>query len=192
MTAGKEKKKREKLSLVVPAYNEEEALPIFYREARKVEEQLPQVEIEYLFVDDGSVDGTMDVIRRLHEEDPRVHYVSFSRNFGKEAAIYAGLENAAGDYVAILDADLQDPPALLPEMLRIVTEEGYDCIQKRGASDTLLVCPHVLQDHEPDLQRGCGGRRQGLSVDEPKSGLGDSVHEGVQPLFQGNLRLGRI
>lgn len=134
MTAGKEKKKREKLSLVVPAYNEEEALPVFYREARKVEEQLPQVEIEYLFVDDGSVDGTMDVIRRLHEEDPRVHYVSFSRNFGKEAAIYAGLENAAGDYVAILDADLQDPPALLPEMLRIVTEEGYDCVGSRRVS----------------------------------------------------------
>ena len=134
MTAGKEKKKREKLSLVVPAYNEEEALPVFYREARKVEEQLPQVEIEYLFVDDGSVDGTMDVIRRLHEEDPRVHYVSFSRNFGKETAIYAGLENAAGDYVAILDADLQDPPALLPEMLRIVTEEGYDCVGSRRVS----------------------------------------------------------
>ncbi len=132
MNAGKEKK--EKLSLVVPAYNEEEALPIFYREARKVEEQLPQVEMEYLFVDDGSVDGTMDVIRRLHEEDSRVHYVSFSRNFGKEAAIYAGLENAAGDYVAILDADLQDPPALLPEMLRIVTEEGYDCVGSRRVS----------------------------------------------------------
>ena len=99
-----------------------------------MEEQLPQVEIEYLFVDDGSVDGTMDVIRRLHEEDPRVHYVSFSRNFGKEAAIYAGLENAAGDYVAILDADLQDPPALLPEMLRIVTEEGYDCVGSRRVS----------------------------------------------------------
>ena len=135
MTVVLEKKKgKEKLSLVVPAYNEEEALPIFYREARKVEEQLPQVEIEYLFVDDGSVDGTMDVIRRLHEEDPRVHYVSFSRNFGKEAAIYAGLENAAGDYVAILDADLQDPPALLPEMLRIVTEEGYDCVGPRRVS----------------------------------------------------------
>ena len=135
MTVVLEKKKgKEKLSLVVPAYNEEETLPIFYREARKVEEQLPQVEIEYLFVDDGSVDGTMDVIRRLHEEDPRVHYVSFSRNFGKEAAIYAGLENAAGDYVAILDADLQDPPALLPEMLRIVTEEGYDCVGSRRVS----------------------------------------------------------
>ena len=131
---GEKRKEKEKLSLVVPAYNEEEALPIFYREARKVEEQLPQVEIEYLFVDDGSVDGTMDVIRRLHEEDPRVHYVSFSRNFGKEAAIYAGLENAAGDYVAILDADLQDPPALLPEMLRIVTEEGYDCVGSRRVS----------------------------------------------------------
>ena len=135
MTVVLEKKKgKEKRSLVVPAYNEEEALPIFYREARKVEEQLPQVEIEYLFVDDGSVDGTMDVIRRLHEEDPRAHYVSFSRNFGKEAAIYAGLENAAGDYVAIPDADLQDPPALLPEMLPIVTEEGYGCVGSRRGS----------------------------------------------------------
>ena len=100
MNAGKEKK--EKLSLVVPAYNEEEALPIFYREARKVEEQLPQVEMEYLFVDDGSVDGTMDVIRRLHEEDSRVHYVSFSRNFGKEAAIFAGLAQARGDFLSKL------------------------------------------------------------------------------------------
>ena len=97
MTVVLEKKKgKEKLSLVVPAYNEEEALPIFYREARKVEEQLPQVEIEYLFVDDGSVDGTMDVIRRLHEEDPRVHYVSFSRNFGKEAAHLRGTGKRGG------------------------------------------------------------------------------------------------
>ena len=122
---------KKKLTLVVPAYNEEEALPIFYQEARRVEEQLPQVEIEYLFIDDGSRDGTMDVLRQLNEMDERVHYVSFSRNFGKEAAIYAGLENAAGDYVAILDADLQDPPSLLPEMLKSVTEEGYDCVGSR-------------------------------------------------------------
>lgn len=124
-------KKRKKLSLVVPAYNEEAALPIFYKEARRVEEQLTDLDVEYLFIDDGSTDGTMEVIRRLHEEDERVHYVSFSRNFGKEAAIYAGLENAAGDYVAILDADLQDPPGLLPEMLKAIEQEGFDCVGSR-------------------------------------------------------------
>ena len=89
------------------------------------------MEIEYLFIDDGSSDGTLEVLRNLHKKDARVRYVSFSRNFGKEAAIYAGLQNAAGDYVAILDADLQDPPALLPEMLQAIEEEGYDCVGSR-------------------------------------------------------------
>lgn len=126
-----ENNKKIKLSLVVPAYNEEEAIPIFYEEVRKVEKELLDVEVEYLFVDDGSRDNTLEVLRALNEKDSRVHYVSFSRNFGKEAAIYAGLENATGDYVAILDADLQDPPALLPEMLRIVTEEDYECVGTR-------------------------------------------------------------
>ena len=120
-----------KLTMVVPAYNEEEALPIFYAEALRVEKKLPGVEIEYLFIDDGSSDGTLEVLRDLHKKDARVRYVSFSRNFGKEAAIYAGLQNAAGDYVAILDADLQDPPALLPEMLQAIEEEGYDCVGSR-------------------------------------------------------------
>lgn len=120
-----------KLTMVVPAYNEEEALPIFYAEALRVEKELPGVEIEYLFIDDGSSDGTLEVLRDLHKKDARVRYVSFSRNFGKEAAIYAGLQNAAGDYVAILDADLQDPPALLPEMLQAIEEEGYDCVGSR-------------------------------------------------------------
>ncbi len=119
------------LSLIVPAYNEEEALPIFYDEILRVEPMLSSVELELLFVDDGSKDKTLEVLRQLHEKDERVHYVSFSRNFGKEAAIYAGLENAKGDYVAILDADLQDPPSLLPEMLRIVTEEDYNCVGSR-------------------------------------------------------------
>jgi glycosyltransferase involved in cell wall biosynthesis len=123
--------KREKLSLVIPAYNEEEAIPIFIEEARRIEPELSDVDIEYLFIDDGSKDNTLEVVRRLHAEDARVHVVSFSRNFGKEAAIYAGLENAAGDYVAILDADLQDPPALLPEMLQAVRQEGYDCVGSR-------------------------------------------------------------
>lgn len=120
-----------KLTMVVPAYNEEEALPIFYAEALRVEKKLPRVEIEYLFIDDGSSDGTLEVLRDLHKKDARVRYVSFSRNFGKEAAIYAGLQNATGDYVAILDADLQDPPSLLPEMLQAIEEEGYDCVGSR-------------------------------------------------------------
>lgn len=122
---------KKKLTMVVPAYNEEEALPIFYAEASRVEKELPGVEIEYLFIDDGSSDKTLEVLRDLHKKDARVRYVSFSRNFGKEAAIYAGLQNATGDYVAILDADLQDPPALLPEMLQAIEEEGYDCVGSR-------------------------------------------------------------
>lgn len=122
---------KKKLTMVVPAYNEEEALPIFYAEASRVEKELPGLEIEYLFIDDGSSDGTIEVLRDLHKKDARVRYVSFSRNFGKEAAIYAGLQNATGDYVAILDADLQDPPALLPEMLQAIEEEGYDCVGSR-------------------------------------------------------------
>lgn len=122
---------KKKLTMVVPAYNEEEALPIFYEEVHRVEEELPDVEIEYLFIDDGSSDKTLEVLRSLHKKDARVRYVSFSRNFGKEAAIYAGLQNATGDYVAILDADLQDPPSLLPEMLQAIEEEGYDCVGSR-------------------------------------------------------------
>ena len=121
---------KERLTLVVPAYNEEEAIPIFYKEAKKVEEKLPQVEVEYLFIDDA----TLDVLRRLSEEDGMVHYVSFSRNFGKESAIYAGLQKASGEYVAIMDADLQDPPALLPQMLLGIMEEGYDCVGSRRVS----------------------------------------------------------
>lgn len=126
-----ENSKQIKLSLVVPSYNEEETIPIFYKEAQKVESKLNNVEVEYLFIDDGSKDRTLEVLRDLNEKDSHVHYVSFSRNFGKEAAIYAGLENATGDYVAILDADLQDPPSLLPEMLRIVMEEDYECVGSR-------------------------------------------------------------
>lgn len=125
---------KKRLTLVIPAYNEEEAIPIFYEETKKVEADIPQVEVEYLFIDDGSADATMDVLHRLAAKDERVHYVSFSRNFGKESAIYAGLEKASGDYVAIMDADLQDPPALLPEMLASIEEEGYDCVGSRRVS----------------------------------------------------------
>lgn len=123
--------KKKKLSLVVPAYNEEKSIPIFYKEVKKVEEEMPDIVMDFLFIDDGSIDGTLDVLRELNEQDERVHYISFSRNFGKEAAIYAGLKNASGDFVVIMDADLQDPPKLLPEMLHIVMIEGYDAVGTR-------------------------------------------------------------
>ncbi len=125
------------ISLIVPCYNEEEALPLFYKEAAGVAQTLAethQAQVEFIFVDDGSRDKTLEICRKLAREDQRVRYISFSRNFGKEAGIYAGLKAAKGDYVAMLDADLQDPPALLPEMLRSLLEEGYDCAATRRAT----------------------------------------------------------
>jgi glucosyltransferase len=115
------------ISIVVPSYNEEESVDHLYAEVVRVASELPDTTLEVLFVDDGSTDGTLDRIRRLRDADSRVRYVSFSRNFGKEAAIFAGLQHARGDYVALMDADLQDPPSLLPEMYRALAEEGYDC-----------------------------------------------------------------
>ncbi len=120
-----------KITVIVPCYNEEQALHYFYEEMERVAAQMPENTFEYLFVDDGSRDGTLAVMRELCAKDARVRYVSFSRNFGKEAAIYAGLTHATGDYVAIMDADLQDPPSLLPEMYRAVTGEGYDSAATR-------------------------------------------------------------
>ncbi len=120
-----------KISIVVPCYNEQEALPLFYQAITQVAGEMAPVEFEFLLVNDGSRDNTLQVMRTLHQKDARVRYVSFSRNFGKEAAIYAGLEHARGDYVAIMDADLQDPPALLKEMYRGIIEEGFDCVATR-------------------------------------------------------------
>lgn len=119
-----------KLSVIVPCYNEEEATPLFYQTFLEKTAAL-EAEVEFIFVDDGSRDGTLAAFRALREKDARVHYISFSRNFGKESAMYAGLEAATGDYVAIMDVDLQDPPELLPEMLNGVAREGYDCVATR-------------------------------------------------------------
>lgn len=120
------------LSVVVPCYNEEENVPYFYEELFKQEEKLKalQVEIELIYIDDGSSDHTVEEVKKLHEKDERVHLVSFSRNFGKEAGIYAGLQKAKGDYIVMMDADLQDPPALLPEMFSYL-EKGYDSVATR-------------------------------------------------------------
>ena len=125
------------LSLVVPCYNEEDAIPIFYKEIleaiKPIEEQ---IDLEICFIDDGSTDGSLNAIKSLRRSDKRVHYVSFSRNFGKEAALFAGLEKVRGDYVATMDVDLQDPPFLIPQMYRIITdpEEEYDCVATRRVS----------------------------------------------------------
>jgi len=121
----------DKISVVVPCYNEEPALEPFFEVLTAVAKEMHYVDFEFLFINDGSKDGTLKKIKELAVRDARVKYISFSRNFGKEAGIYAGLENASGDFVVIMDADLQDPPALLPEMYRAVTVEGYDCVGSR-------------------------------------------------------------
>ncbi|MCL1854447.1 MAG: glycosyltransferase family 2 protein [Clostridia bacterium] len=119
-----------KMSVIVPCFNEEEAVPIFYEALREQLSQMP-VEAEILFVDDGSADGTLDAFRTLRVQDSRVRYISFSRNFGKEAAMFAGLEAATGEVIAIMDVDLQDPPQMLSRMLRGIEEEGYDSVATR-------------------------------------------------------------
>lgn len=123
------------LSVIVPCYNEEESIALFYSELMKndVFFQKNDIEVELLYIDDGSRDGTVNEVKKLREQDSRVHLISFSRNFGKEAAMYAGLEKSKGDYVVLMDVDLQDPPALLPEMFSYI-EQGYDSVATRRVS----------------------------------------------------------
>ena len=120
-----------KISVIVSCYNEEESLPLFYQEMNKVMEELKKYKFELIFVNDGSKDKTLEVIKTLRKKDNRVRFVSFSRNFGKEAAMLAGLDYSTGDYVTLMDADLQDPPKMLPEMLKYIEEDGYDCVGTR-------------------------------------------------------------
>lgn len=119
------------ISVIVPCFNEEESIPFFYREIKKIEKQMSDVRFEYIFVDDGSKDKTLELIKVYAKKDPLVKYISFSRNFGKEAAIYAGFQNCTGDYAVLMDADLQDPPHLLPEMFTYIQNEGYDSVATR-------------------------------------------------------------
>ena len=161
------------ISLIVPCYNEEEAMPLFYQEAARVAAQMEKshgAEFEIIFVDDGSKDGTLRVARELHDADPRVRYVSFSRNFGKEAGIYAGLKAAKGDYVATLDADLQDPPALLPDMLDALigvyerNVQGYPSTAVLPYSQALSRFPAHLQQCDME-SNGKSVNRFGEPVD---------------------------
>lgn len=118
------------VSIIVPCFNEEQAITFFYHEIKKVM-LLGDMDFEIMFVDDGSNDGTISMIKELAKKDPCVKYLSFSRNFGKESAMYAGLCNAKGDYVTVMDADLQDPPSLLPEMIAKLESGEYDCVATR-------------------------------------------------------------
>lgn len=121
------------ISIIVPCYNEEEAIPIFHREVSRVLSEL-DIGYELLFINDGSKDQTLSILRELARADSHVVYISFSRNFGKEAAMYAGFCNVRGDYVAVMDADMQDPPSLLPQMLAILQSEAYDSVATRRAN----------------------------------------------------------
>ena len=126
--------KQDLISIVVPCYNEEESIDLYYKEMEKIREKM-SAEFEYIFVNDGSKDKTLSVLRELALKDKeRVRYISFSRNFGKESALYAGLKFSKGNYVTVMDVDLQDPPHLLPEMLELIKTEEYDCIGTRRVS----------------------------------------------------------
>lgn len=122
-----------KLTIIVPCFNEEENIYPFYKRVSEVKEEMGEIELEYIFVDDGSKDNTLAEIKALSERDNSVRYVSFSRNFGKEAGIYAGLERVTGDYAVIMDVDLQDPPELLPGMIEDLESGLYDCVATRRA-----------------------------------------------------------
>ena len=120
----------EKISIIVPCYNEEEAIPYFYNEINKIVKEM-KYNFEIIFVNDGSKDKTIEIIKDLSKKDKNIKYINLSRNFGKESAMLAGLELSSGDYITIMDADLQDPPALIPEMIRLIKEEGFDCVGTR-------------------------------------------------------------
>lgn len=186
------------LSVIVPCYNEEETVADFYTELMKNEEffQKRQLEVELLYINDGSRDGTVREIKKLHEKDARVHLISFSRNFGKEAAMYAGLEKSKGDYVVFMDVDLQDPPALLPEMFSYI-DQGYDSVatrrvSRKGEPPIRSLFQSLLPSDEKDLQDGDHGWCQRLQADDQTDGGCDSFHAGVQSLYKGNLWLGRL
>ena len=123
-----------KISIVVPCYNEEEAIPIFLNAVESTLSGMDNIDYELIFIDDGSSDETISILRNYSETNCRVRYISFSRNFGKEAAILAGLESSSGNYVAVMDVDMQDPPSLLPEMYSAIINERYDCVATRIVS----------------------------------------------------------
>lgn len=156
------------LSIIVPCYNEEESVPLFYEETIKQESYFHEngVELEFIFVNDGSKDKTVQAVKELRSKDERVHLISFSRNFGKEAAIYAGFEKAEGDYVVLMDADLQDPPAMLPEMFSYI-QQGYDSVATR----------RVNRKGEPPIRSFFARRFYGLMRKISKTDIVDGARD---------------
>ncbi|BCN32211.1 glycosyltransferase family 2 protein [Anaeromicropila herbilytica] len=121
----------DKISIITPCFNEFDSLPIFYSAIKEVTLHMKEQNFEFIFIDDGSKDNTLNIIKNFSEHDSRIKFISFSRNFGKESAMYAGLINATGDYIAFMDADMQDPPSLLPEMYRYISSGEYDSVATR-------------------------------------------------------------
>lgn len=128
-------KKFKKLSVVVPCYNEEQTIMIFFKEMEKYKKKIG-VELEYIFIDDGSKDNTLKILQELHEKNKSVKYISFSRNFGKEAAMLAGLRKTTGDLITIMDVDLQDPPEIIPEMIKKMQEDNLDWVGSKRVTRT--------------------------------------------------------
>lgn len=158
--------KNDLISIIIPCYNEEEAIPVFYDEITKVSKKMKDVNFEYIFINDGSSDKTLEVLRDLSKKDKKVRYISFSRNFGKEAGMHAGLSNVKGDYAAIMDVDLQDPPEKLIEMYETIKKEDYDCIALYTSSHegysflrkTLTNCWYTLVDKISSSHQKPGAR----------------------------------
>lgn len=172
----------EKISVIVSCYNEEKSLPLFYEEMEKVAKKDfsgTDVGFEYIFVNDGSKDNTLKVMKELHEKDKKVRYISFSRNFGKEAAMMAGLEAAEGDYVTLMDADLQDPPALLKQMFDLIKNENYDCVatrrvSRKGEPPIRSLCSRIfykLIDKITDFEMVDGARDYRLMTKQVKDAI---------------------
>ena len=160
------------ISIIVPCFNEEKSLRLFHEAVKKTEESMPDCRFELLLVNDGSKDKTLEVMRELAAEDSTVKYFSFSRNFGKEAAMYAGFCHVQGDYAAVMDADLQDPPDLLPEMYRLIKSGEYDSVAARRVNRE--------------------GRSQGFPADEKGDGGCNPCHERDKALFQRYIRMDRF
>lgn len=158
-----------KISVVIPCFNEEEVLSLCYEKTSEVLKQIVGIDYELLFVDDGSKDHTKDILRVLSDQDAHCVFISFSRNFGKEAAMFAGLKKASGDYVVIMDADLQHPPVLLKEMYQVLTQEGYDCcagkrVDRQGEGEirnflSRLFYKIMQKICKMDMSDGCGDFR---------------------------------
>ena len=154
------------ISIIIPCYNEEATLPVLYEELKKLSVQLEAYDLEYVFVNDGSSDRTFSMLTEMAKQDEKVKYISFSRNFGKEAALFAGLSNAKGDYIATMDADMQDPPSLLPEMVADLESGEYDNVATRRVNrigeppirSFFARCFYKLMHHLSDIELVDGAR----------------------------------